>query len=319
MNELAGSVVVITGASRGIGAATARAFAAIGCHVVLAARSTEQIAALAKELQEKWGIKALAVTTDVREAGQVDALMLAAHDQLGGIDILINNAGLGSSSPLAQTPEEEMIHLFEVNVFGPVRAMRAAIPYLRQRGGGTIVNVGSIVSYLALPADGKSAVSSTYCATKFALRAYTTAARAELMEANVHTILAVVGLTKTDFQESAFREQGGVGAATERRRGILAGMQGLAVSPDKVAERLIKAVQRKENEVCVSWFDRVLIQKTVLVPGLEDFLGRMYLAMGSGHGVWQSLRGRDYVAMVGILLFLGLGKRLLFRRRRPTA
>lgn len=319
MNELAGSVVVVTGASRGIGAATARAFAAIGCHVVLAARSTDQISALAAELQEKWGIKALAVTTDVRDAGQIEVLMSTAQEQLGGIDVLINNAGLGSSSPVAQTSEAEMAHLFEVNVFGPVRAMRAAIPYLRQRGGGTIVNVGSIVSYLALPADGKSAVSATYCATKFALRAYTTAARAELMAANVHTVLAIVGLTKTDFQKAAFREQDGAAAATERRRGILAGMRGLAVSPDKVAARLIKAVQRKENEVCVSWFDRVLIQKTLLVPGLEDFLGRMYLAMGSGNAVWQYLRGRDYVAMAGLLLFLRLGRRRLFRRRRSTS
>ncbi len=314
MNELAGSVVVITGASRGIGAATARAFAAIGCHVVLAARSTAQISTLTQELQEQWGIKALAVTTDVRDTDQVEALMAAAQDQLGGIDVLINNAGLGSRSSLAATSEEEMIQLFDVNVFGPVRAMRAAIPYLRQRGGGTIVNIGSIVSHLALPADGKAAVSSTYCATKFALRAYTVAARAELLDARVHTILAVVGLTKTDFQTAAFKAQDSPETATTPRGGILAGMKGLAVSPDKVAERLVKAVQRQENEVCISWFDRLLVQKVRLVPCLEDFLGRMYLALGSGHSAWQYLRGRDFAVMAGILILLRLCTRRLWRR-----
>ncbi len=311
MNELAGSVVVITGASRGIGAATARAFAAIGCHVALAARSTAAISALAQELQEQWGIKALAVTTDVRDTSQVNALMAAAQDQLGGIDILINNAGLGSRSPLATTSEEEMAHLFEVNVFGPVRAMRAVIPYLRRRGG-TIVNVGSIVSYLALPANGKSAVSSTYCATKFALRAYTTAARVELMESNVHVVLALVGLTQTAFQDSIFTDQDKAANTSERQHGL----RNLAVSPDKVAERLIKAVQHKEHEVCVSWFDRLLVQKVMLSPGLADFMARMYLAVGRGASIWTYLRGRDYAAAAGILLLLRLGSHLLLRRRQ---
>ncbi len=315
MDELGGAVVVITGASRGIGAATARAFAAKGCHIVLAARTSEQITALASELQQEWGIKALAVTTDVRDVSQVDALMSAAKDQMGGIDILINNAGLGSSSPLADTSESEMTHLFEVNVYGPVRAMRAALPHLKRRGGGTIVNIGSIVSYFALPGDGKSAVSSTYCATKFALRAYTTAARAELLNAKVHTVLAIVGLTNTDFQKAAFRSEIGPQARAQKPNSALTALRGLAVPPERVAERLVKAVQRRENEVCVSWFDRLLVQLIVWLPGLQDFLARVYLGLGSSGAVWKYLRGRDYLTAVGVFICLKCGGRLLFRRR----
>ncbi len=317
MHELGGAVVVITGASRGIGAATARAFAAKGCHIVLAARNSDQITTLASELQQDWGIRALAVTTDVRDASQVDALMSTAQDRMGGIDILVNNAGLGSSSPLANTTDSELTHLFEVNVYGPVRAMRAALPHLKLRGGGTIVNIGSIVSYFALPADGKSAVSSTYCATKFALRAYTTAARAELMEAKVHTVLAIVGLTSTDFQEAAFRSENGPQprARAQKPNSTLSVLRGLAVPPEKVAERLVKAVQRRENEVCVSWFDRLLVQSIVWMPGLQGFLGRVYLALGSRGAVWKYLKGRDYLAAFGMFICLKYGSRLLFRRR----
>ena len=315
MHELGGSVVVITGASRGIGAATARAFAAIGCHVVLAARSSEQISKLAADLQAEWGIKTLAVATDVTDPAQVNALMSAAGKQLGGIDILVNNAGLGSRGPLATMTEAEMTHLFDVNVFGPIRVMQAALPYLKQRGGGTIVNVGSIVSYFAMPADGKSAVSSTYSATKFALRAYTTAARAELMGSNVHAVLAVVGLTRTEFQENAFKEQVAEEGNVQHRTGSLAVLKAFAVSPEKVAQRLIKAVLHKENEVYVSWWDRLLVQLVLIVPGLDDFLGRMYLALGSRDSVWRLLKRKDYINAAFFLILMNLCFRIVFRRR----
>lgn len=318
MHELAGSVVVITGASRGIGAATARAFAAIGCHLVLAARSSQEISKLAAELQSEWRIRTLAVATDVTDPAQVNALMSAANREMGGIDILVNNAGLGSRGMVATVTEAEMNSLFEVNVFGAVRSMQAALPYLQQRGGGVVINIGSIVSYFALPADGKSAVSSTYCASKFALRAYTTAARAELMEANVHAILAVVGLTKTEFQENAFGDPDGTEATGPMGNSFLAVLKVLAVSPDKVAQRLIKAVQDKENEVFVSWWDQLLVQSVVQVPMLDDFIGRMYLALGGRSSVWSLLKARDFVAAGVFLMLLKYGLRLVFRRRRVS-
>lgn len=306
MHELGGSVVVITGASRGIGAAVAHAFADIGCHVVLAARSRDPLEELAREIRARYGVEVLAVPTDVTRTEQVDTLMQTAADALGGIDILINNAGLGSSNPLETAEDEEIRYLFDVNVMGPVRAMRAALPHLRRRGGGSIVNVGSVVSYMALPQYNLIGVSSTYCATKFALRAYATAVRAELHADNINVILAIVGVTRTDFFRSGYRSRQ-TGHSPERTRPLL---DFLAVPPRKVAVRLVKAVQQAESEVYVSWWDYLAVRLAVLAPdayslmtrSLFGVLGRPPQAQPGHRPFWAGLHPRAYMPLAGVLL-----------------
>ena len=140
--EIQGSVVVVTGASSGIGLATVCSFARAGTKVVLAARSSETINAVAEELREL-GHEALALTTDVSDQTQVQQLIDATCDYYGHLDILINNASLGSAAFVADERADHFRQLFAVNVFGPLYAMQAAIPRMRQHGGGLIINVSS--------------------------------------------------------------------------------------------------------------------------------------------------------------------------------
>src|SRR5258708_12430721 len=148
--QIQGSVVVVTGASSGIGLATARSFDRAGAKVVLAARSSETINAVAEELREL-GHEALALATDVRDQLQVQHLIEATCDYYGHLDILINNAALGSAAFVADEPVDHFRQLFEVNVFGPLYAMQPAIPSMRQPGG-VILHIISAASIPAIPA-----------------------------------------------------------------------------------------------------------------------------------------------------------------------
>ena len=133
--EIQGSVVVVTGASSGIGLATARSFAQAGAKVVLAARSSETINAVAEELREL-GYEALAIPTDIKHQVQVQHLIDATCDYYGHLDMLINNAALGSAAFVADERIDHFRQLFDVTVFGPLYAMQVAIPRIRQQREG---------------------------------------------------------------------------------------------------------------------------------------------------------------------------------------
>lgn len=322
MTELGGSVVVITGASRGIGEALAHAFAGQGCHIVLSARSQDAIEALAAEIQTRHGVETLAVPTDVTRPDQLEGLMQAAADRMGGIDILINNAGLGSFNPVESVTDQELQYLFEVNVFGAVRAMRAAVPHLRARGGGSIVNIGSIVSYMALPQyQSLSAASATYCATKFALRAFSFSAHAELHADSINVTLAVVGLTKTDFFARGFHEDPQPVRERSRPAPVVQLRRQLAVPPAKVAARVVKAVRRGEREIFISWWDFLLVQLAARAPALFALLTRSLfpvlgrpVATASPRAFWAGMRPQDLIPLVVVVG----AARWLLKRLRPA-
>ncbi len=326
MHELSGAVVVITGASRGIGRATAHAFADIGCHVVLAARGAEGLDTLAAEIRETHGVEALAVPTDVTRTEQIDHLMQTAAERLGGIDILINNAGLGLYSPIEAIRDDRMQYLFDVNVFGPVRAMRAVIPYLRRRGGGHIVNIGSNVSYLALPQYRLTGVSSSYCATKHALRAFSTAARAELHADNIHVSLAIVGVTDTDFSVMADHETERADRDGGQQIERPAALRQVMVSPQKVADRIVRAIPQGRREFYVSWWDYVLVQLAEWAPDTFVLVSRtLFLVLGRppqsqslSRPFWSGLQPREYLPVAGGLLLGRWLWRRLFRRKSPV-
>ena len=277
MRELNGRVALVTGASRGIGAAIARALAREGCHVALAARSQEPLEQLAGELHNDYGVRALALPTDMSDTAQVEAMVRRAEAELGRVDILVNNAGLGIYGPVTELREEDLRYVFDVNFFGPVKAMQAVVPGMRQRGEGTIVNISSILGKFAMPLSGG------YSASKFALQAISAAARAELAQEHIDVILVCPGLTDT-----AFAEHSRVSAAgTDRLQGERPSpMRG--VPPEKVAERVIRAIREGEREVYVSWYDRLLVGVALAFPGLLDF------AMGKVAGI----RRQRFAAML---------------------
>ena len=148
--DLSSSVVVITGASSGIGRAAALAFAEAGASLVLAARREEPLRDATRECEERGG-HALAVPTDIRDEAAVARLADAAVERFGRLDVWVNNAAVTLFGRFEETPADLWREVIEVNLFGYVNGARAAMPHLRRNGGGTLVNVGSVNSRLGAP------------------------------------------------------------------------------------------------------------------------------------------------------------------------
>ncbi|MEZ4831845.1 MAG: SDR family NAD(P)-dependent oxidoreductase [Caldilineaceae bacterium] len=168
--DLRDKVAIVTGASRGIGAAIAAELAQEGCHVVLTARSEDASLALAERLHQLHGVRTLALAADVADPAAVTRMVQRTVAEFGGVDILINNAGMGIYGSMDEVKLADLRHVFDVNFFGAIQAMQAVVPALRRRGGGVIVNVSSIVGKFASPMGGG------YTATKFALEGASAAA-----------------------------------------------------------------------------------------------------------------------------------------------
>jgi short-subunit dehydrogenase len=190
--QIQDAVVVIPGASSGIGAATARAAARAGARVVLAARREERIRELAAEL----GGGAIAVRCDVTDRAQVDALARAALDAFGRIDVLVNNAGQGLQSTIEDLALDDLRAVLELNLVAPLAAMQAVIPTMRAQGAGAIVNVSSGTTFADVPGTGG------YVASKIALERLSAIARAELEGTGVVVSTLIPFATQTEFMTS---------------------------------------------------------------------------------------------------------------------
>lgn len=192
--NIAGKVVVITGASSGAGEATARHLAALGASVVLGARRAERIEALAKELVAAGG-KAKAVTTDVTDSAQVKNLVDTAASAFGRVDVLLNNAGLMPLAPLEQLKIDEWNRMIDVNFKGVLYGIAAALPHMKAQRSGHIINVSSVYGHVVGPA------ATVYCATKFAVRALSEGLRQEVKPYNIRTTIISPGAMKTELLE----------------------------------------------------------------------------------------------------------------------
>lgn len=194
-NAIEGKVVVITGASSGLGEATARMLAAQGASVVLGARRVERIRALADELTSSGG-KALAVAADVTDRDQVQRLVDAAVQRYGRIDVLINNAGLMPHSPLARLKIDDWEEMIDVNLKGVLYGIAAALPYMQQQKAGHIINVSSVAGHKVRPGG------VVYAATKHAVRALSEGLRMEVKPYNIRTTVISPGAVATDLPSS---------------------------------------------------------------------------------------------------------------------
>lgn len=171
--RLKGKVAIITGASSGIGAATALRLASEGAVVSLAARRLDRLEELAREIEAKGG-RALVVPTDVTDRDDVETLVQASIEELGPVDILVNNAGVMLLSPLDQLRIDDWVRMVDVNVKGVLYGIGAVLPGMLERGQGHIVNVGSVAGRRPFPAG------TVYSATKFAVRALSAGLHLEL-------------------------------------------------------------------------------------------------------------------------------------------
>jgi len=188
--EINRAVCIVTGASSGIGATTASQLSGLGADVVLAARRTDRLEALARELSG-----ALAVTADVTAPGDLERLVARAVDAFGRVDVLVNNAGQGLHVPLEQLDPADLRAVFELNVVAPLRGMQAVLPSMRNTGGGAVVNVSSATSLRVFPGLGG------YSATKAALNMLSQVASIELAETGVTVSVVYPSVTATEFHQ----------------------------------------------------------------------------------------------------------------------
>jgi NADP-dependent 3-hydroxy acid dehydrogenase YdfG len=187
-------IAVVTGASSGIGAATARELAAQGFHLVVAARRRDRVDAVAAD------IGATAFTLDVRDLAAVEAFGEALRARFGRVDVLVNNAGLALGlQPFGQTLDDDWVRMLETNVLGVVRVTRALLPLLRAAPQGHVVNIGSTAGWEAY------AGGSGYTSSKHALRAITQSLRLELNGEPIRVTEVAPGMTSTEFSITRFK------------------------------------------------------------------------------------------------------------------
>ena len=250
---LAGRVVVVTGASSGIGAATAVECGRAGMRVVLAARRAARLDAVADDVRAAGG-EARVVLTDVGDEAAVRALIDGTVAAWGRIDVLVNNAGIGMLATVEQTTPAEFERIMRVNYLGAVHGVLAALPHMRRQGAGHIVNVASVVGKRASP------FRAAYVASKFALVGFSEALRMEVLGSGIHvTCVCPIG-TATEFHD------------IEPNRLGVPGRGGPIQSAAHVARGIVRALRRPRAEVHPYPPARLLFLANALAPALVDRL-----------------------------------------------
>ncbi|MDB6114219.1 MAG: putative oxidoreductase [Lacunisphaera sp.] len=242
MRPLSGQVVIITGASSGIGEETVRRLARGGAKVVLSARRADRLQALAREVDPS-GANTLAVTGDVTNAADRQRLVDETVKKFGRIDALVNNAGYGTRGPVEMVPVELIRKNYETNIFSLIALTQLVLPAMRARGDGCIVNIGSVAGKIARP------LSSIYDSTKHALEALTDGLRGELKPFGVRVTLIRPGFIITEFIEAADSASaaviGNAGPYAPFYKGYQEGtknMRRVAGGPDDIARLVEKAL-----------------------------------------------------------------------------
>jgi len=199
--KIADSRIVITGASSGIGRALVTELARRGARLVITARREDRLRALVEELSA--GDRVRYVVGDVTDEAVRQSVIDAAVDQFGGVDVLVNNAGIGALGRFESADPERLRRVMEVNFFAMVEMTRLALPRLKEGFRPMIVNISSILGHRAVPR------SSEYCASKFAVQGFSESLRAELAGDGVDLLVVSPGTTQTDFFESVVENRGG--------------------------------------------------------------------------------------------------------------
>lgn len=232
MQSIEGKVVVITGASSGLGEATARLLSAKGASVVLGARRSDRIEALADELKAKGG-QALAITTDVTQPDQVQRLVDQAVETFGRVDVIINNAGLMPHSPLERRKLDDWNRTIDVNLKGVLYGIAAALPHMQAQKSGHIINVSSVAGHKVSPGG------AVYSATKTAVRVLSEGLRQEVKPYNIRTTVISPGAVATELPNSA--------TEADVSKGLHEFYEEYAISPDSFARAVVYAMEQPED------------------------------------------------------------------------
>jgi short-subunit dehydrogenase len=256
--NLQGRRVLITGASGGIGRALALRLGQAGARLALSGRSAERLEQTAEEVK-KGGTEVHCIAADITLEGDRRRLLDQAAERLGGLDVLVNNAGIASWAHFANSTEEILRQIMEVNFFAPAELIRSAIPILVNGDEPAVVNVASMCGRKAMPAW------SEYSASKYALCGLTEALRGELARFDIDILLIVPGLTSSDFSRHVLKSEG---------RAELDFTKGMP--PDVVADRIVRSLEKNKTETVIGsdakwmlrfnkffprWLDRILARR----------------------------------------------------------
>ncbi|MHB8216869.1 MAG: SDR family NAD(P)-dependent oxidoreductase [Candidatus Sulfotelmatobacter sp.] len=252
--ELAGKIVVVTGASMGIGEAIAKTFADHGASVVMLSRDAGRVEAARGRVGNVE--RTLAMACDVRHREEIDRAIGLTMHHFQKIDVWINNAGHGLLDSVAQMDMAACREMFETNLFGAIAAMQAVIPVMRQQGAGTIINISSVAGHIPLP------FHAAYSATKFALNAMGKGAAVELKKDGIHVLTVCPGYVRTAFGDNAVR-----GIDLKRvRPGSVRG-----ITAERVARATLRGYLKQKREVIVPWTMYAPQKIYQLFPGVVEW------------------------------------------------
>lgn len=251
---ITGKRIILTGASSGIGNALALALARRGGRVALAARSHDKLVPLAEQCKSLGG-DAIPVKCDVTKPEERKHLVNTAVAQWGGLDLLINNAGVGAWGHFQTSTEEINRITLEVNFFAPVEMIRLVVPHLMHGVDPMVVNVTSMCGRKGMPAWPE------YSASKFALVGMTEALRGELVRYDVETLTVVPGLTSSDLNRNLLRNEGRADIRFDK-----------GMTPEYVAEQIIRGIERNRREIVLGREARMMLLMNRFFPRLTNRL-----------------------------------------------
>ena len=251
--EMDGKVVVVTGASMGIGEAIAKVFADEGAGVVLLSRDASRAEAARHRVGHTE--RTLALACDVRNREDIDrALALTLH-HFDRIDVWVNNAGIGIRDSVADVETSALRELFETNFFGAIACMQAVVPALREQGGGTIINISSVAGHIPVP------FMAIYSASKFAVNAIGKGARLELKRDHINVLTVCPGYVSTEFGAHVVADrQGNVRPPSVR-----------GITVERVARAAYRGYRKRKREVVVPWTMIPAIKLYQLFPGVVEW------------------------------------------------
>lgn len=254
--NLAGLRILVTGASQGIGRALVMEAARRGCRVLAAARSQPLLAELSEEVRRAGGTIE-PVVADVTRPEDRQAMADAAVRHFGGLDVLINNAGIGATGHFMDSDPEVLRRIFETNFFGLVETTRVCLPLLKQGVTPAIVNISSVVGRRALPAR------SLYSASKFAVGGFSEAIRAELAKDGIDVIVIHPGLTRTNFSRNMLEQKAKI--PLDHLRGM---------TSEQVAVATLRALEKGKTEITLTWQGQLLLLVNRFFPWFIDWKAR---------------------------------------------
>ncbi len=259
-----GKTVLITGASSGIGAALAGAFARRGANLVLGARNADKLRAVADALPGEGPARTLRVSADVSREADCRALVEAGLERFGGIDVLVNNAGISMRALFRDADLEVIRRLMDTNFWGSVYCTKYALPSILERRG-SVVGISSIAGYRGLPAR------TGYSASKFALQGFLEALRTEHLRDGLHVLVACPGFTATNIRETSLRADGSSQGRSPREEARM-------MTAEEVAERTVRAIERRRRTLVLTTQGRLTVFLNKWLPGWMDGMVYRHLA-----------------------------------------